>query len=68
MTKVKGVKWAQFLKLLTEIANTLVTQFATKTDLDDVKKNRMPTIVGSTLTFPADAEAKIEGSTLVLSK
>ena len=37
MTKVKGVKWAQFLKLLTEIANTLVTQFATKTDLDDVK-------------------------------
>lgn len=68
MAKYKGVKWAQFLKLLTEIANTLVTQFATKTELDDVKKDRMPSISGSTLTFPADAEAKIVGSTLVLSK
>lgn len=68
MAKYKGVKWAQFLKLLSAIAETLVTQFATKTELDDVKKNRMPSITGSTLTFPADAEAKIEGSTLVLSK
>ena len=68
MAKYKGVKWPQMIKLMLEIANTLVNQFASKSELEDVKKNRMPTISGSTLTFPADAEAKIEGSTLVLSK
>lgn len=68
MAKNKGIKWAQAQKLMAEIADTLVNQFASKDELEDVKKNRMPTISGSTLTFPADAEAKIEGSTLVLSK
>ena len=68
MAKYKGVNWPQMIKLMLEIANTLVNQFASKSELEDVKKNRMPIISGSTLTFPADAEAKIEGSTLVLSK
>ena len=68
MATYKGVKWPQFLKLMAAIAETLVTGFATKEELEDGKKDRMPTITGSTLTFPADAEAKIEGSTLVLSK
>ncbi len=68
MAKFKGVKWAQVRTLMNSIAHTMVSSCASKEELEDVKKNRMPTISGSTLVFPADAEAKIEGSTLVLSK
>ena len=68
MAKIKGVKWAQVLKLMDSIAKTIMNQTVTQQDLEDVKKNKTPHIVGSSLVFPADAEAKIVGSTLVLSK
>jgi ABC-type phosphate transport system substrate-binding protein len=70
MAKFKGAKWAQILTLMAAMAASIVSEVASAKSYADglVKKNKTPHIVGSSLVFPADAEAKIDGSTLVLSK
>lgn len=66
MAKYKGIKWAQLQTLMSAIAQTLTTSFATKQELSAAAGNFKPTISGSTLVFPAGSTAKIQGSTLVL--
>lgn len=64
MAKYKGIKWAQVLTAMAAIANTLVNNYATKAELQEVAGKLDYSIEGSTLILPS--KVSISGSTLVL--
>ena len=63
--KTKGVRWAQILTLMADIAGTLEATFAKKSDLETYQNPRFD---GDVLVFPSQNAAHFEEDALVLTQ